>query len=712
MSISSVRIRKRIGLVFLFATLMLLALSARLIWVQFVVGEELREKAFMARFRNVEVKAKRGSIYDAKGRPLAISVSMDSFYAIPAQVRKEGNAEDKAAQIANILEMDTAKVLELITKRQAFVWIKRQVPDELAQKLKVLNLGGIKFVEEPERFYPKGELLSHVLGFCGIDNQGLNGIEVTYDSVLRGISGTVMVEYDAKGQEIPDALQKYIAPQDGSSIVLSIDETIQYIVERELEGIMKKNKPNRAGAIVMEPSTGRILALAASPSYDPNTYAQYDAALWRNFLISDVYEPGSTFKTITATGALEEGIVKPEDRFYDPGYIKVGKETVKCWRYGRPHGSQSFVEGVQNSCNPVFVTVALREGKEIFYRYLYGFGFGKKTGIELPGEALGILVNKEKCKDIDLATMSIGQANAVTPIQLLTAFAAIANDGYLMKPQLVKEIRDNEGNLVETIEPEVVRQVVSKETSEVFLSILETVVSQGTGKNAYIEGYRVGGKTGTAQKIIPGGGYSSSQYIASFMGVAPVNDPKLVCLVVIDSPEGIYFGGQIAAPAFKNIMRDSLRYLQVTVQVEADKISGEGLQSVTLPDMVDMNITDAVKQLNKLKFKVDVIGDGTQVKAQLPLAGSSYQEGSKVVLYTSIPAAGDSPETVATPDLTGKSISEVIELTGMLNLNFEVQGNGKVVRQEPVPGMQVPIGDKIIVIMEQETQSVMEQYGP
>jgi len=712
LSISSVRIRKRIGLVFLFATLMLLALSARLIWVQFVVGEELREKAFMARFRNVEVKAKRGSIYDAKGRPLAISVSMDSFYAIPAQVRKEGNAEDKAAQIANILEMDTAKVLELITKRQAFVWIKRQVPDELAQKLKVLNLGGIKFVEEPERFYPKGELLSHVLGFCGIDNQGLNGIEVTYDSVLRGISGTVMVEYDAKGQEIPDALQKYIAPQDGSSIVLSIDETIQYIVERELEGIMKKNKPNRAGAIVMEPSTGRILALAASPSYDPNTYAQYDAALWRNFLISDVYEPGSTFKTITATGALEEGIVKPEDRFYDPGYIKVGKETVKCWRYGRPHGSQSFVEGVQNSCNPVFVTVALREGKEIFYRYLYGFGFGKKTGIELPGEALGILVNKEKCKDIDLATMSIGQANAVTPIQLLTAFAAIANDGYLMKPQLVKEIRDNEGNLVETIEPEVVRQVVSKETSEVFLSILETVVSQGTGKNAYIEGYRVGGKTGTAQKIIPGGGYSSSQYIASFMGVAPVNDPKLVCLVVIDSPEGIYFGGQIAAPAFKNIMRDSLRYLQVTVQVEADKISGEGLQSVTLPDMVDMNITDAVKQLNKLKFKVDVIGDGTQVKAQLPLAGSSYQEGSKVVLYTSIPAAGDSPETVATPDLTGKSISEVIELTGMLNLNFEVQGNGKVVRQEPVPGMQVPIGDKIIVIMEQETQSVMEQYGP
>jgi len=712
LSISSIKTRKRIGFVFFMATIMLLALSARLIWVQFVIGEDLREKAFLARFRNVEVKAKRGAIYDAKGRPLAISVSTDSFYAIPAQVKKEGGAEEKAAQIARILEMDQAKVLELITKQQAFVWLKRHVPDEKAKELKALELGGIKYVEEPERFYPKGTLMAQVLGFCGVDNQGLNGIEVTYDKVLKGIPGTIMVEYDAKGQEIPDALQKYIAPQDGNSIILSIDETIQYIVERELDTIIKNNKPKRAGAIVMEPSTGRILALAAAPAFDPNKYTEYEPSLWRNFLISDVYEPGSTFKTVTAAGALDEGIVKPEDRFYDPGYIKVGKETLRCWRYGRPHGSQSFTEGVQNSCNPVFVTIALREGKEIFYRYLNGFGFGKKTGIELPGEALGILVNEERCKDIDLATMSIGQANAVTPIQLITAFAAISNGGYLMKPQLVKEIRDKDGNLVKTIEPEVLRQVISKETSEVFLGILETVVSQGTGKNAYIEGYRVGGKTGTAQKIIPGGGYSSSEYIASFMGVAPVNDPKLVCLVVVDSPQGVYFGGQVAAPAFKNIIRDSLRYMQVPAQVEEDKIGGSGVVKKTLPDTIDLNITEAVGLLKSLEFKVDIIGDGTKVKAQLPVAGSSYQQGSKVVLYTSIPAAGDKPETVAVPDLTGRTIGEVIELTKMLNLNFEVQGSGKVVRQEPVPGTQVPAGDKIIVIMEPESQTAMEQFGP
>lgn len=712
MSISSIKTRKRIGFIFLIATIMLLTLSARLIWVQFVMGEDLREKAFMARFRNVEVKAKRGAIYDAKGRPLAISVSTDSFYAIPAQVRKEGGAEEKAAKIAQVLEMDQAKVLELITKPQAFVWIQRHVPDEKSKELKALDLGGIKYVEEPERFYPKGTLMAQVLGFCGVDNQGLNGIEVTYDKVLKGIPGTIMVEYDAKGQEIPDALQKYIAPQDGNSIILSIDETIQYIVERELDNIIKNNKPKRAGAIVMEPSTGRILALAAAPAFDPNKYTEYEPSLWRNFLISDVYEPGSTFKTVTAAGALDEGVVRPEDRFYDPGYIKVGKETIRCWRYGRPHGSQSFVEGVQNSCNPVFVTIALREGKEVFYRYLNGFGFGKKTGIELPGEALGILVNQERCKDIDLATMSIGQANAVTPIQLITAFAAVSNGGYLMKPQLVKEIRDKEGNLVKTIEPEIVRQVISKKTSEVFLGILETVVSQGTGKNAYIEGYRVGGKTGTAQKIIPGGGYSSSEYIASFMGVAPVNDPKLVCLVVVDSPQGVYFGGQVAAPAFKNIIRDSLRYMQVPAQVEEDKIGGSGVVKKTLPNTVDMNLTDAVNLLKKLEFKVDIIGDGTKVKAQLPAAGNSYQQGSKVVLYTSIPAAGERPETVAVPDLTGKTIGEVIELTKMLNLNFEVQGSGKVIQQEPIPGTQIPIGDKIIVIMEPESQTAMEQFGP
>ncbi|MDD2400617.1 MAG: stage V sporulation protein D [Clostridia bacterium] len=709
---NSIKMKKQIGYIFLTIVIMLIALVIRLFWVQFVMGEELRQKAFAVRFRNVEVKAKRGIIYDTKGRSLAISISTDSFYAIPAQVKKSKKEKDIANKIAGALDIDENDVLNKITKSQAFVWIQRHVPEEKAQKLKSLELPGISFVEEPERFYPKDKLLANVLGFSGIDNQGLNGVEISYDKVLRGISGTIMVEYDAKGQEIPDALQKYVAPQDGNSIYLTIDETIQYIVERELDEIVKVSNPKKAGAIVMDPKTGRILAMAMRPTFSSNDYQNYDQSLWRNFLISDAYEPGSTFKTVTMSGALDEGVVKLNDRFYCGGFIKVGKEKIKCWKLSPGHGSQTFVEGVQNSCNPVFVTLGLREGVDVFYRYLYGFGFGKKTGIELPGEAIGILVGKKRCKEIDLATMSIGQANAVTPIQLVTACAAMANDGKLMKPQIVEKIQDNKGNIVKTVEPEVVRQVIAPETAHQVMDILELVVSNGTGKNAYVEGYRVGGKTGTAQKIIPGGGYSKTEYVGSFLGVAPVNDPKLVCLVVVDTPEGIYYGGTVAAPAFRNIIRDSLRYLQVPAQVEPDKISGNNKESLYLPNLVGSNIKDAVNTLANNKIKVDVLGDGTTVKMQLPLANTKVLEGSKVVLYTSVPAGDGEPELIVIPDLTGKNVGEVKELTKMLNLNFKIRGSGIVIRQEPEPGERVQVGGELMVFMGPKLENSVQQLGP
>jgi stage V sporulation protein D (sporulation-specific penicillin-binding protein) len=721
---ASMEMRKRIGIVFLGVIVALVALAVRLVWVQFVMGEELRQKAYATRFRNVEVKAKRGVIYDAKGRPLAISVSTDSFYAIPAEVRRSKREKEIAEKVAEALGLNQEKVLELITKRQAFVWIQRHAPEEKAKVLKSMTLPattefratkglpGIKYVEEPERFYPKGKLLANVLGFAGIDNQGLEGIEKTYDQVLSGISGTIMVEFDNKGQEIPDALQKYIPPQDGNSICLTIDETIQYIVERELDEIMKLRNPKKAGAIVMEPKTGRILAMAMRDTFDPNDYRNYEQSSRRNSLISDAYEPGSTFKTVTMSGALDEGLVKLTDRFYCGGFAQVGNRKVRCWKSS--HGSQSFVEGVQNSCNPVFIAVGLREGVDVFYRYLEGFGFGKKTGIELPGEATGILVNKKLAKEADiyLATMAMGQANAVTPLQLVTACAAMANEGKLMKPQIVQEIRDREGNLVKTIEPEVVRQVIAPETARQVMSILESVVSEGTGRNAYLEGYRVGGKTGTAQKILPGGGYSKSEYIGSFLGVAPTNDPKMVCLVVVDSPQGIYFGGQVAAPAFKNIMRDGLRYLQVQAQINPEKITGNKQKTTELPNLLGMDISKAIKLLSNYKLKADVVGKGTTVKAQLPLVGTKVTEDSKVVLYSSIPAKGADPETVVIPDFTGKNIGEVKELAGMLNLNFEIQGSGEVVRQEPEPGNQIPVGSKINIYMESRAEDALQPIGP
>jgi len=491
--------KRRIQIILILVSMAFAGLFCRLIWIQLFKGEELQKMAYESRFRDVEIEAKRGVISDRKGRPLAISITTDSFYANPPQI-EEGQEAEIAAQLSAILGISQTEILNQITKEQAFVWIQRKVDKDKAEAIKKLDIKGVHSVEEPERVYPKGTLLANVLGFVGMDNNGLNGVEASYDKVLSGTPGTLMVEYDSKNQRIPEATQKYIAPEDGSSLALTIDETIQYIAERELKKMVETSQPDRAGILVMEPKTGRILAMAESPTFDPNAYNEYDENTWKNFLISDVYEPGSTFKTVVMSGALEEGVVRLQDSFYCGGAIKVKGGTIRCWRTGHPHGNESFAEGVQNSCNPVFVTIGLKMGQELFYKYLNGFGFGQKTGIDLPGEGTGLVVSKDRCTELDLATMSIGQANAVTPIQLLTAFCAISNGGNLMKPQIVQEIRDASGNVIETIEPEVVRKVISSETSKTVMTVLETVVSQGTGKTAIHGRIPGGGQNGHGAK--------------------------------------------------------------------------------------------------------------------------------------------------------------------------------------------------------------------
>ncbi|MFZ7104946.1 MAG: stage V sporulation protein D [Peptococcaceae bacterium] len=681
----SINMKKRIGFIFLTSALLLGLLVVRTAWIQFVMGKELQAKAIDSRLRNIDVKAKRGIIYDRNGSPLAISVSADSVYAVPSQVRRSARIEEIAESLSDILELDKGEIIKKLEKKVAFEWIARRVPDEKIKQLKDLDLPGINFVEENQRYYPKGKLAAHVLGFAGIDNQGLSGIELTYDKELKGVSGKIMIEYDAAGREIPHAMHQYIPPVDGNSIYLTIDETIQYIVERELDQVMKIKQAKRGAVIVIDVPTGDILALANRPVFDPNNFADYDQGTWRNFAISDAYEPGSTFKTVTAAGALEEKVVKPTDRFYDPGYIKVGKERISCWSR-TPHGSQSFVEGVQNSCNPVFVTVGLRQGKERFYKYLDGFGFGQKTGIELPGEAIGILVPKSRAKDIDLATMSIGQANAVTPIQLVRAVAAIANDGWLMKPQIVKEIRDVESNLVKSIEPEPVRQVISKTTSDELRGILETVVSEGTGSKAYLEGYKVAGKTGTAQKILPGGGYSSSEYIASFIGFAPADNPRIAALVIVDSPQGVYYGGQVAGPVFKNVLLDTLRYLQEPPEIENQEKLAENL--VTVGNVKGKSLEDAAKELKASELKVITEGQGDRVLTQLPPAGAKVQKNSIVMLYAQNP---DSDQVIV-PDLKGLTIKDASKILNEINLEIAPQGSGLAALQEPEPGTTVEQG--------------------
>ncbi|WP_227767114.1 stage V sporulation protein D [Zhaonella formicivorans] len=711
-------VRKRIAGLFLIIAGILFLLILRLGWLQFVRGEELQEKAVVNRLRQVPVEAKRGVIYDRNGKELAVSISTDSVGAFPAEVKhadakNPGTAEKIAAQLASILDMPQDKVYQLITKNSSFVWVKRKIGFEAGPKIKQLELPGIEVYEESQRYYPNGTLAAHILGFAGIDNQGLEGLEVTYDEELRGKRGKIVIEFDATGRAIPEAVHKYIPPVDGHNLVLTIDETIQYIVERELDRVMAEKQAKSATIIVMDPKTGGILALGSRPTYNPNNYKEFPQQNWRNIATSNAYEPGSTFKIITAAAAMEEAVVKPEDRFYDPGYIKVGKETIKCWRSYKPHGSQSFVEGVQNSCNPVFVELGLRlEEKEkgLFYDYVKAFGFGQKTGIQLRGEAKGIMIPEEKLKLINVATIAMGQSIAVTPLQLVRAVSAVANGGKLMQPQLVKEIRDKDGNLVEAIEPVVEKQVLSEQTAKKLAEILEGVVSEGTGRNAYIPGFRVGGKTGTAQKPGPGG-YMQGKYVASFIGLAPVNDPQVVALVVVDEPQGVYYGGQVAAPVFKRVVEDTLRYLGVTPQYNAQAEHGakqeEGRLS-TVPDLVGLPVIQAEKVAKAAGLTPAVQGEGPYVVKQTPKSGAKVKPGTKAILYAG-ERQGDN-EQLKVPDVTGLRISEAARLLEALGLEMIPVGSGVAVEQEPIPATLVPQGTKVKVRFREE--QTVETIGP
>lgn len=698
---TSLEIRKRIAFLFLLFVLAVVILMVRFFWVQVVRGDELAQKAMRNRMRDVPVKAKRGAIFDRNGHELAVSISTDSIYANPAEIRKNNNAEEIAEKLAAALNMDKEKILKKLTANSGFVWIKRQVDFEVSERLKKMNLPGIGFAEESRRYYPKRNLASHVLGICGIDNVGLDGIDLVYNDVLGGTDGRIVVEYDAVGREIPEATHHYIAPKDGCSLVLTIDETIQYIVERELDKLMAARKPKSATVIVMDPRTGEILAMANRPDYDPNHYNEYPASNRRNIAVCNAYEPGSTMKIVTAAGALEENVVKKNDRFYCPGYIKVGSKTIHCAQ-NRSHGSQSFKEVVENSCNVGFVTIGMRLGIDSFYKYIKAFGFGEKTGIDLPGEATGILVPQKRCKPIDLAVMSFGQANAATPIQMITAACAVANGGYLMKPHLVKEILDPEGKVVKRIPPTKVRQIISRETSRELCMILEGVVSEGTGRNAYIDGYRVAGKTGTAQKVAPGGGYMKDEYVASFLGFAPADNPRLACIVVVDAPQGYpYYGGWVAAPVFREIMNDSLRYLEVPLsKVPEEEKKEEKLnrdKKVTVPDLVNMTPQEAGAVLRRLGLNMQLEGEGQVVWGQVPRPYTEVSKGTEVIVYLSPVPEAQSSGMVTMPDLEGKSMREVARILARLGLHLVPEGSGLAYQQEPEAGARVKTGTAVKV---------------
>ncbi|MDU2066400.1 MAG: penicillin-binding transpeptidase domain-containing protein [Sporomusaceae bacterium] len=551
-------IRRRVIILFLLVTFLLTGLCLRLGYLQLFRSSWLSENATDQRIRNIPVEGKRGLIFDRKGRELAVSKSIESVYAIPAEIK---DVQDTAAKLAAILNLQADDLSRNLAKRQAFVWVKRKVEPALARKIQESALIGVGITQEGQRYYPNDEIAAHVLGFTGIDSQGLDGVEMTFDSELKGTPGRILVEYDARGREIPYANHRFIPPEPGNNIYLTIDLVVQKIVERELDQIMTDTQAAAATVVALEPATGKVLAMANRPTYNPNHFGDYAPKFWRNLALSNAYEPGSTFKIVTAAAALNEKVVTLQDRFYDPGAIDVQGRQIHCWKEGG-HGSESFAEVVQNSCNVGFVNVGLRLGRDSFYQYLEKSGFGHLTEIALPGEAKGIVIDKKDVKPINIATLAMGQSIAVTPLQLASAVGAIVNDGNRLRPQIVEKVVSKDGRLVREIQPESLGQVINFETSAEVRGVLEKVVELGTGRNAFLAGYSVGGKTGTAQKV-GAGGYMAGKYVASFIGFAPVQKPQIVLLILIDEPMGLYYGGQIAAPAFAAMMKDILPYLQI-----------------------------------------------------------------------------------------------------------------------------------------------------
>lgn len=699
MQITNLQVRKRIATLFFLFTLAFFLLGGRIFWVQFVRGAELSEKALQNRMRDIPVEAKRGIIYDRNGRELAISISADSVYAIPAEVLQSNKEKEIAAHLAKILDTDEEKLYTRITRNSSFEWIKRQIDPEQARQIRKLALPGIGLTEESRRFYPKNTLASHVLGISGVDNTGLEGIDFYYNDLVGGTRGRIVIEHDAANRPIPEATHKYIPPVDGANLVLTIDETIQYITERELDKVFKERNAKSAAAIVMDPKTAEILAMSVRPNFDPNRYSEFPDKNRRNYGINDAFEPGSTMKIITAAMAMEEHVVGPESKFFCPGYVKVGKETIRC-SSGKAHGSQTFAQIVENSCNVGFVQVGLDLGLEKYYKHLNAFRFGKTTGIDLPGEAAGIIVPQSRAKQIDLATMAFGQANAVTAIQLVAAVGAVANEGKLMQPHLVREVISKDGQVIKKITPRVVDQVISPQTARELCLILEGEVTNGTGKNAYIPGYRSAGKTGTAQKIAPTGGYMSNEYVASFIGFAPADDPRLVCIVVVDAPQGYpYYGGWVAAPVFKSIVEDSLRYLDVAKREDNTQASETEpvKEKIVVPDVVNLPLSEAIALINNRGLNVKVTGAGNIVWQQTPKPSTKINPGSQVIIYLSPFEKGDENTEVTVPDLQGKSMKEVAKTLSSLGLHLVPEGYGLAYEQSPLPGKVVTSGSSIKV---------------
>ena len=687
---AELHIRKRVLTLLVLLIFLFGVLVCRIAYLTTARSAELTSRGVRQWTREGTVYARRGNILDTNGQTLVMSATA---YIVSVEPGKVQDVQAFARAISPILGLSEEKVAEKASQRgKSSVTLKRQVSRETADQLRQLKqskdaetaaaASALLFDEDVRRVYLRGVFLTQTLGLVNVDGVGQSGLEQQYETLLRGEAGRSMRSVDGKARPIYDSGNLYIEPQDGSTIRLTIDATIQEIVEKAMRECFEVNKAQAVHAHVMDVYTGAVLDMCSKPDYDPNDppREQLDAlqSLMRIRLISDSYEPGSTFKILTAAAALDSGVTTPEDGFYCSGKIKVDGDTIKCW--GSPHKAETMAQALQNSCNPVFVELALRMGAQRFYQYLHAFGLGSKTNIDLQGEESGILIPVNSVKNVDLARIGFGQSVAVTPIQLLTAACSVLNGGRLMRPYLLKEAVSPDGTVLYRTSPKVVSTPISEETSLTMRKLLEDVVAVGGAKNARIPGYRIGGKTGTAQ-VYKDGRIVRNVHIGSFLGFAPADDPRIALLVIVDEADTpVDYGGTTAAPFARQILEDVLPYLGY----QPDE--GEDSEPVQVPDVTGQPLWEARRTLSSMGLKVLDDGGSGSVTAQMPSAGATLRNGGQMMLYTYDEALPETETLVCVPDVSGKSIASAASLLRQRGLEMEIDGSGFAVSQEPAAG--------------------------
>lgn len=663
-------------------------LAGRLVYLQVWQSSRYTQLAQAQRLRPTVIDARRGSILDRNYKTLAVSAGAYAVYVLPHLTR---DPVATAMKLAPYLAMSKAEIAQVLTDQKTNIWLTRKLPIETAKSIDALGLPGIRLLERPQRFYPQGTLAAQVLGIAGIDNQGLEGLEFYYNQYLQGTPGRLEKERDATQREIPGGIERLIPPTNGYDLILTIDSTIQYIAEREIESAVLNSNSDSGIILIVNPNTGEIYANAIYPTFDPNNYQSYPTENRRNVSVTDQYEPGSTFKIFTAASALDSGITTQERSFYSGRSWSVGGGAVRSWN-GTGHGQISFLQAVENSDNITFAQLAVEMKPELFHPYLAKFGFGERMGIDYPGEGRGVLPKPGQIRHGELlqwANIGFGQGVAVTPLQLIMATAAVANGGALLRPYYVAEIRDERGKVIERTQPHTLAEPISQATSKEMLEILRSAVVNGSGGRAEIIGFHVAGKTGTAE-VPEQGGYGDKR-IASFVGFAPANDPAIVALVALHNPQtDVRFGGVLAAPVFQKVAEQTLEYLGI----KRRKASTEQSIMTVVPNVRNFPLADARQSILQAGLQWSYENPGQIVIDQIPGPGSRVAPQTTINLYFYDEI---NPTIVTIPNLIGHSMRDASAILSEIGLRLRIIGSGMAHRQTPQPGTKVPVGSVIEV---------------